>query len=55
MKIFLRNIDLMLIFGLASLLAGAELRNMTPTSRPEASVNLMTNEGASLVDRKSVV
>ena len=49
MKIFLRNIDLMLIFGLASLLAGAELRNMTPTSRPEASVNLMTNEGASLV------
>ena len=49
MKNFLRNIDLMLIFGLASLLAGAELRNMTPTSRPEASVNLMTNEGASLV------
>ena len=49
MKIFLRNIDLMLIFGLASLLAGAELRNMTPTSRPEASVNLMTSEGASLV------
>ena len=49
MKNFLRNIDLMLIFGLASLLAGAELRNMTPTSRPEATVNLMTIEGASLV------
>jgi gluconolactonase len=49
MKIFLRNIDLMLIFGLASQLAGAELPNMAPTSRPEASVNLMTNEGASLV------
>ena len=49
MKNFLRNIDVMLIFGLASLLAGAEFRNMTPTSRPEASVNLMTNEGASLV------
>ena len=49
MKNFLRNIDLMLVFGLASLLAGAELRNMTPTSRPEASVNLMTSEGASLV------
>ena len=31
MKIILRNIDLMLMFGLASLLAGAELRNMTPT------------------------
>src|SRR6266576_856832 len=49
MKNFLRSIDLMLIFGLASLLAGAELRNMTPASRPEASVNLMTKEGASLV------
>src|SRR6266567_1768575 len=49
MKNLLRNIDLMLIFGLASLLAGAELRNMVPASRPEASVNLMTNEGASLV------
>ena len=49
MKNFRRNIDLMLMFGLASLLAGAELRNMTPASRPEVSVNLMTNEGASLV------
>src|SRR5258707_9891645 len=49
MKSVVRNICLMLIFGLASLLAGAELRNMTPTSRPEASVNLMTNQGASLV------
>jgi len=49
MKKFLRNIDLMLIFGLAGLLGGAELRNMAPTRRPEASVNLMTNEGASLV------
>jgi gluconolactonase len=49
MKTFLRNFDLMLIFGLATLLAGAELRNMTPASRPAASVNLMTNEGISLV------
>jgi gluconolactonase len=49
MKTFLRNFDLMLIFGLATLLAGAELRNMTPASRPAASVNLMTNEGTSLV------
>src|SRR6476646_11179455 len=49
MKNFLRNIDLMLIFGLASLLAGAELRNAATTSQPGASVNLMTNEGASLV------
>jgi hypothetical protein len=51
MKNFLRNIDLMLIFGLASLLAGTELRNMAPTSRPEASVNLMTNEGAVALQR----
>src|ERR1044072_4521508 len=49
MKIILRNIDLMLIFGLASLLAGAELRNMTPTSRPDASVNVPSAEGPRLV------
>src|SRR3954451_2612574 len=49
MKNLLRNIELVLIFGFASLLPGAELRNTTPTSSPEASVNLMTNEGASLV------
>jgi len=48
MKNLLRNVDLMLMFGLAGLLAGAELRNVAPASRPEASVSLM-NEGASLV------
>ena len=40
-----------LIFALAAALAmdGPELRNPVPDSRPEASVDLMTAEGAALV------
>src|SRR6266481_2901855 len=49
MKNILRNIDLLLVFGLASILTAAELRNSVPDSRPVASLNLMTAEGARAV------
>jgi hypothetical protein len=52
LKMISTNIDLLVVFGLAAVLGvvlhGAELRNAAPDTRPAASVDLMTNEGASL-------
>jgi len=41
--------QLTFLLALAGSLAGAELGNKIPDAQPEASVNLMTSEGASLV------
>jgi len=49
MKTILRSLDLIFIAGLAGLLAAAEIGNPIPTSRPEATVDLMTHEGAALM------
>src|SRR5690242_4481160 len=49
MKKILRNLDLLVILGLGGLLAAAEIHTMVPDTRPEASVDLMTNEGATQV------
>src|SRR5690349_10108802 len=38
-----------LMFGVASLLAGAEIREPAPDSRPAASVDLTTDDGARIV------
>src|SRR6185369_8295682 len=46
MKTILRNLDLLVVFGLAGLLTAAEVHKMVPDAQPEASVNLMTDEGA---------
>lgn len=52
MKNILRNVELMLVFSLTGVLAGAELRNTLPDSQPEVSVNVMTSEGADLVQAR---
>src|SRR5438309_105142 len=41
--------NLLLVFSLAGVLTGAEVGNLVPASRPEATVNLMTIEGAGLM------
>jgi gluconolactonase len=45
----LPKLELLVVLGLGGILAAAELRNVVPESRPEASVNLMTTQGADVV------
>src|SRR5271166_1637096 len=41
--------NFLLLLGLSAALSATEIRNAIPDRRPEATVNLMTGEGASLV------